>query len=73
MTSIPFSPDMGVRASSDKSVWRRAYEGLINARARRVQLHVNAHLLGMDDKTLVSLGCSRQEIQRQGAQATPLF
>lgn len=73
MSVATISSAAGVRPNRDRSILRRAYDGMINARARRVKSQVNAHLLGMDDKTLKSLGFSRAELEREGVDATPLF
>lgn len=73
MTSAIYAPNRGAFSDTKKGLLRRAYDGMVKARERRVQLQINAHLLGMDDKTLVSLGYSRSEIERQGTHAVPLF
>lgn len=49
--------------------FQNAFDRLVNARERQVRRYVNGALLAMDDTQLKALGRTREEIQREGAQA----
>lgn len=49
------------------SFLRNAYERMVRARERQVSRYVNGALLNLDDKTLESIGTTREELRRKGA------
>ena len=49
------------------SFFRNAYTRMVEARERQVSRYVNGALLNLDDKTLESMGTSRAELRRKGA------
>lgn len=49
------------------SFLRNAYERMVQARERQVSRYVNGALLNLDDKTLESIGMTREELRRKGA------
>lgn len=49
------------------SVLRNAYQRVIAARERQVSRYVNGALMNLDDKTLESMGLTREELRRKGA------
>ena len=51
------------------NIFQNAFDRLVSARERQVRRYVNGALLGMDDTQLKALGRTREEIQREGAQA----
>ena len=48
------------------SIFRNAYQRVIAARERQVSRYVNGALLNLDDKTLESMGLTREELRRRG-------
>ena len=46
---------------------RTAFNRVIAARERQATRYVNGALLGLDDKTLASMGVTREELRRRGA------
>lgn len=55
------------------SFLRSAFNRVVAARERQVGLYVNSALLNMDDQTLASMGTSREELRRKGANSTYAF
>ncbi|MBC7282938.1 hypothetical protein [Hoeflea sp.] len=51
------------------NIFQTAFDRLVSARERQVRRYVNGALLSMDDDQLKALGRSREELQREGAQA----
>ncbi len=49
--------------------FQNAFDRLVSARERQVRRYVNGALLAMDDTQLKSIGRTREELQREGAQA----
>jgi hypothetical protein len=49
------------------SIFRNAFNRMIEARERQVSRYVNGAMLSLDDTTLKSLGTSREELRRKGA------
>lgn len=54
------------------SIFRNAYNRVLEARERQASRYVNGALMSLDNKTLESLGTSREELRRKGA-ATFIF
>lgn len=50
------------------SFFRTALDRMVAARERQVGRYVNGAMLNLDDETLKSLGTSREELRRKGAQ-----
>ena len=50
-------------------MFQNAFDRLVSARERQVRRYVNGALLAMDDAQLKSIGRTREELQREGAQA----
>ncbi|MCL6708564.1 hypothetical protein M8R20_16345 [Pseudomonas sp. R2.Fl] len=48
------------------SLLRNAYDRFMASRERQVGRYVNGALMSLDDKTLASLGTSREELRRKG-------
>lgn len=48
------------------SLLRNAFQRVIEARERQARRYVNGALMGLDDKTLESLGVTREELRRKG-------
>ncbi|MBU2486863.1 MAG: hypothetical protein KKG78_17415, partial [Alphaproteobacteria bacterium] len=51
------------------NIFQNAFDRLVSARERQVRRYVNGALLAMDDAQLKSIGRTREELQREGAQA----
>lgn len=51
------------------NIFQNAFDRLVTARERQVRRYVNGALLAMDDAQLKSIGRTREELQREGAQA----
>jgi hypothetical protein len=49
------------------SLLRNAFDRFMASRERQVGRYVNGALMSMDDKTLASLGTSREELRRKGS------
>lgn len=49
------------------SIFRNAYNRVIEARERQAARYANGALMSLDDKTLAALGTSREELRRKGA------
>lgn len=52
------------------SFFRSAYQNLIAARERQASRYVNGALLSLDDKTLATLGTTRDELRSKGARTS---
>ena len=50
-------------------MFQTAFDRLVSARERQVRRYVNGALLAMDDAQLKSIGRTREQLQREGAQA----
>ena len=50
------------------SVFKNAFNLMIEARERQAKRYVNSTLLSLDDNTLKSIGRSRDEIRKEGFQ-----
>ncbi|MTI45409.1 hypothetical protein JM93_01197 [Roseibium hamelinense] len=46
---------------------RRAFDRMVDARAKQARRYVNGYLLSLDDATLASHGYNRAELEREGA------
>ncbi|SMC58795.1 hypothetical protein [Rhizobium sp. RU36D] len=51
------------------SIFRNAYNRVIEARERQANRYVNGALMNLDDKTLASMGLTREELRRKGTAA----
>jgi len=51
------------------NMFQNAFNRLVSARERQVRRYVNGALLAMDDAQLKSIGRTREELHREGAQA----
>lgn len=49
------------------SIFRNAFNRMVEARERQVSRYVNGALMGLDDETLKNLGTSKAELRRKGA------
>lgn len=49
------------------SLFRSAYDRLIESRERQADRYINSALMSLDDKTLASMGTSREELRRKGS------
>ena len=61
------------RTRSSRSVLRRAFDSLIDARQRAANRRVNGYLLALDDQTLTELGYDRKKLIREGAVVHSIF
>lgn len=52
------------------SFFRTAYQNLIAARERQASHYVNGALLSLDDKTLATIGTTRDELRSKGARTS---
>ena len=58
-----FKSDATSAGSEKPSFWRRLMNRMIEARMAEARLHVNAHLMTLDDATLAKYGVDRIMIQ----------
>ena len=50
---------------------RRALDRMIEARSAQARRYVNGYLLSLDDATLATHGYDREQLEREGASASP--
>jgi len=49
------------------SIFRTAFDRIVEARERQASRYVNGALMSLDDQTLKGMGTSREELRRKGA------
>ena len=57
----------GAGRSTSTGFVRRAFDRMVDARAKQARRYVNGYLLSLDDATLAAHGFDRAELEREGA------
>lgn len=73
MAAFTFSEPQALleRKAKKKSYLQLFLDAVVDARMAEARLHVNGHLLNLDDETLAKSGIDRAEIAAQGYRSSP--